>query len=58
MLHTSLVVCQMDPHYRPNLVERRTLYGLVLEQRRNDAIIDKNLLTASPPVTACTEVGT
>ena len=33
----------MDPCYEPELVERRTLFGLVLEQTRNHAIISKEL---------------
>lgn len=31
----------MDPSYVPSPMERKTLYGLVMEQRRNDAVIDK-----------------
>lgn len=34
-------VLQMDPSYVPSPMERKTLYGLVMEQRRNDAVIDK-----------------
>lgn len=38
-------VLQMDPSYEGGLVERRTLFGLTLEQRRNDAQITKDLLS-------------
>lgn len=33
-------VLEMDAAYEPALIERKTLFGLVLEQRRNDARID------------------
>ncbi|XP_049843034.1 bifunctional purine biosynthesis protein ATIC isoform X1 [Schistocerca gregaria] len=36
-------VLEMDPNYEPDLIERRTLFGLTLEQRRNDAVIDESL---------------
>lgn len=35
----------MDPNYEPNTIERKTLFGLQLEQKRNDAVIDKNMFT-------------
>ncbi|XP_042231658.1 bifunctional purine biosynthesis protein ATIC-like [Homarus americanus] len=38
-------VLQMDPEYKGNLVERRTIFGLTLEQRRNDASITPDLLS-------------
>ncbi|XP_015520302.2 bifunctional purine biosynthesis protein ATIC [Neodiprion lecontei] len=38
-------VLQIDPDYTPAPVERKILYGLTMEQKRNDAIIDKNLFT-------------
>ncbi|KAM7313067.1 bifunctional purine biosynthesis protein ATIC [Ixodes scapularis] len=38
-------VLQMDPTYEPTLMESRTLFGLTLEQRRNDAKIDPSLFT-------------
>lgn len=38
-----LLVAQIDPNYEPSLIERKTLFGLTLEQKRNDAIIDGNL---------------
>ena len=30
----------MDPSYEPTATETRTLYGLQLEQKRNDALIN------------------
>lgn len=36
-------VLRMDPTYEPPAMESRTLYGLTLEQKRNDAVIDENL---------------
>ena len=33
----------MDPKYEPSEMEIRTLYGLRMEQRRNDAVIDAKL---------------
>lgn len=30
----------MDPSYEPNPIERKTLFGLTLEQKRNDVVID------------------
>jgi len=38
-------VLQIDPKYEPALMERKVLFGLTLEQRRNDAVIDKKLFT-------------
>jgi phosphoribosylaminoimidazolecarboxamide formyltransferase / IMP cyclohydrolase len=38
-------VLQIDPTFEPALMERKVLFGLTLEQRRNDAVIDKNLFT-------------
>ena len=35
----------MDPTYLPSLMERRTLFGLQLEQKRNDAVVDPNLFS-------------
>ncbi|GIY81440.1 hypothetical protein CDAR_434161 [Caerostris darwini] len=35
-------VLQMDPAYKPSDLEMRTLFGLTLSQKRNDAVIDKN----------------
>lgn len=33
----------MDPNYVPSPVERKTIFGLTLEQKRNDAVIDSSL---------------
>lgn len=33
----------MDPHYEPDDLEVRTLYGLNLMQKRNNAVIDRSL---------------
>lgn len=43
----NLFTCalQMDPNYEPSAVERKTIFGLTLEQKRNDAIIDANLFS-------------
>lgn len=38
-------ILQMDPTFVPNDVERRTLFGLQLEQKRNDAIIDEKVFS-------------
>ncbi|KAG5347776.1 PUR9 protein, partial [Acromyrmex charruanus] len=44
-------VLQIDPSYVPSPIERKTLYGLVMEQKHNDAVIDKpvfdNVVTKS-----------
>ncbi|XP_032688400.1 bifunctional purine biosynthesis protein PURH [Odontomachus brunneus] len=37
----SYCVLQIDPSYVPSPVERKILYGLAMEQKRNDALIDK-----------------
>jgi len=39
------VIFQMDPGYTPPTVERRTEFGLTLEQSHNDLIPDRSLLT-------------
>ncbi|XP_068631195.1 bifunctional purine biosynthesis protein ATIC [Battus philenor] len=36
-------VLQMDPDYSPSLMEQKTIFGLTLEQRRNDAKISGDL---------------
>jgi len=38
-------ILQMDPSYQPSDIETRTLFGLNMSQRRNDAVIDKNVFT-------------
>jgi phosphoribosylaminoimidazolecarboxamide formyltransferase/IMP cyclohydrolase len=35
------VVIQIDPEYVPNLQERRDVFGITLEQRRNDRLVGK-----------------
>ncbi len=37
-------VIEIDPAYTPPLLERRQVFGLTFEQRRNDALIDAALL--------------
>lgn len=34
---------QIDAAYEPDSIERKTLFGLKLEQKRNDAVIDRTL---------------
>ncbi|XP_045483712.1 bifunctional purine biosynthesis protein ATIC [Harmonia axyridis] len=36
-------VLQICPNYEPDPIERKILFGLTLEQQRNNVIIDKNL---------------
>jgi phosphoribosylaminoimidazolecarboxamide formyltransferase/IMP cyclohydrolase len=36
-------ILQIDPSYVPSPLERKTLYGLTMEQKRNDAVIDKSI---------------
>jgi phosphoribosylaminoimidazolecarboxamide formyltransferase/IMP cyclohydrolase len=36
-------VLQIDPAYSPKSVERKVLFGMTLEQKRNDAKINENL---------------
>ncbi|XP_031633733.1 bifunctional purine biosynthesis protein PURH [Contarinia nasturtii] len=36
-------ILQIDPSYEPNPIERKTLFGVTLEQKRNDAIIDSTV---------------
>ncbi|XP_076260454.1 bifunctional purine biosynthesis protein ATIC [Rhynchophorus ferrugineus] len=36
-------VLQIDPAYEPDPIERRILFGLTLEQKRNDAVINASL---------------
>jgi phosphoribosylaminoimidazolecarboxamide formyltransferase/IMP cyclohydrolase len=38
-------ILQIDEHYVPSLMESRTVFGLQLEQRRNDALIDQKLFS-------------
>jgi phosphoribosylaminoimidazolecarboxamide formyltransferase/IMP cyclohydrolase len=39
------VVIQMDPGYEPREVEIREAFGLFLEQKRNDAVIEEGMLS-------------
>ncbi|KAJ9577462.1 hypothetical protein L9F63_005963, partial [Diploptera punctata] len=41
----SYCVLQIDPEYEPQPVEHKVLFGLTMEQQRNNAVIDKNLFT-------------
>jgi phosphoribosylaminoimidazolecarboxamide formyltransferase/IMP cyclohydrolase len=38
-------VLQMDPNYEPSELETRQVYGLYLQQKRNDVKIDESLFT-------------
>lgn len=38
-------VLQIDPNYEPNPIERKVLFGLTLEQQRNNAVINKSLFS-------------
>lgn len=38
------LILQIDPEYVPNPVETRTLFGMTLQQERNDAVIDETAL--------------
>ncbi len=38
-------VVQIDPDYIPGPVEQKQVFGVTFEQRRNDAVIDRTLLT-------------
>lgn len=48
-------VLQIDPSYEPAPIERKVLYGLTLEQQRNNAVIDKatfsNVVTKNKQLT-------
>ena len=35
-------ILQIDPDYVPSPIERKVLFGLTMEQRRNDAVINKD----------------
>ena len=41
-------VLVIDPGYRAPAIERREVFGVTLEQPRNDAVIDRELLAAVP----------
>lgn len=38
------LILQIDPDYVPNPIETRTLFGLTLQQERNDGVIDESAL--------------
>ncbi|RWS28406.1 bifunctional purine biosynthesis protein PURH-like protein [Leptotrombidium deliense] len=38
-------VLKMDPNYNPDPIETRKLFGLYMEQKRNDAVIDPKLFS-------------
>lgn len=38
-------ILQIDPDYVPNDIEKRTLFGLQMEQKRNDALINEKIFT-------------
>uniref|UniRef100_A0A1B0C4G9 Bifunctional purine biosynthesis protein ATIC n=1 Tax=Glossina palpalis gambiensis TaxID=67801 RepID=A0A1B0C4G9_9MUSC len=38
-------ILQMDPNYEPSALERKTIFGLTLEQKHNDAVIDAALFS-------------
>ena len=47
----------MDPSYEAPTMESRTLYGLTLEQKRNDAVINGSLFSNEKIVTSNKQVG-
>lgn len=48
------ILMQMDPNYTPPDIETRQVYGISMQQRRNDAVIDaslfKNIVTKNKEV--------
>lgn len=44
----SYIILQMDQDYEPPVMERRTVFGISLEQRRNDRPVGSDLLTERP----------
>uniref|UniRef100_A0A1W7R9Y1 Bifunctional purine biosynthesis protein ATIC n=1 Tax=Hadrurus spadix TaxID=141984 RepID=A0A1W7R9Y1_9SCOR len=44
-------ILKMDPTYEPSIMESRVLFGLTLDQKRNDACIDRTLFDAANIVT-------
>ena len=38
-------ILQIDPNYVPKPMEQKVLFGLTLEQQRNNAVIDRNMFT-------------
>ncbi|CAG2122397.1 unnamed protein product, partial [Medioppia subpectinata] len=43
----SYCVLQIDPNYESQNLETRTLFGLTLEQKKNDALIDRKLFSGT-----------
>ena len=41
----SYCVLQIDPAYEPRPIEHKVLFGLTMEQQRNNAVVDKQLFT-------------
>lgn len=41
----SYIVIKMDPSYEPGIMERKDVFGITFEQRRNDRLIDDSLLS-------------
>jgi phosphoribosylaminoimidazolecarboxamide formyltransferase/IMP cyclohydrolase len=39
------LILQIDPEYAANPIEKRNLFGMTLEQQRNNAVIDESALT-------------
>ena len=39
------MMIQIDADYKPDEIEERTIFGVRLQQKRNQAIIDKSFLT-------------
>jgi len=44
----SYTVIRMDEDYSPEVAEKRQVFGITLEQRRNDALIGEDLLSNIP----------
>ncbi|KAJ6640228.1 Bifunctional purine biosynthesis protein ATIC [Pseudolycoriella hygida] len=42
----SYCVLQIDEAYEPSAIERKTLFGLQMEQKRNDCLINKELFSS------------
>lgn len=43
--NNSYCILEMDPSYQPSDMERKVLFGLTLEQQRNNAIINNDLFS-------------
>lgn len=59
---SNYAILRVDPNYRPGELERRQVFGITFEQRRNDAVINsdllKNIVTANKelPVSAARDL--